>query len=379
MATGNEQAKETELNELQQHIDKINQCPDYKVLTKEEYEVLLNASLKKEQATSTPMIKGKPSPLTNLFSAIKKPMGESRPQGNAANVTMTTNQFQNPKLPTFSGTDEPQKGEVKYEVWNFEVKCLQNSGQYPEHVLLQVVRNSLKGLARSMLVSVGEKASVGDILKKLDGFFGNVASGETLMQSFYNDCQKDSESIIVYASRLEDTLSKAITFGHIDAVAKDGMLRSKFWTGLNSQQLKQSTRHLFDGIKNFETLLREIRKVQQEEISLQGPTRGTKSKPTVLHAERAETSTDLQNDLQKMIASLQRLEQKIDDNSKSFQQLNKRVYQLENNAPNQNHQQNQGRGQNQNNGNRGHYRGRGRGRNQNYARQTEQASSQSKE
>ena len=80
-----------------------------------------------------------------------------------------------------------------------------------------------------------------------------------------------------------------------------------------------------------------------------------------------------------MIASLQRLEQKIDDNSKSFQQLNKRVYQLENNAPKQNHQQNQGRGQNQNNGNRGHYRGRGRGRDQNYARQTEQASSQSKE
>ena len=46
MATGNEQAKETELNELQQHIDKINQCPHYKVLTKKEYEVLLNASLR---------------------------------------------------------------------------------------------------------------------------------------------------------------------------------------------------------------------------------------------------------------------------------------------------------------------------------------------
>lgn len=158
---------------------------------------------------------------------------------------LSGNQYTVPKLPTFSRTDEPQKGEVKYEVWNFEVKCLQNSGQYPEHILLQAVRNTLKGLARSMLVSVGDKASLEDITKKLDGFFGNVASGETLMQSFYNDSQKEGESIVMYASRLEDTLSKAITLGHIETVARDGMLRSKFWTGLFSQQLKQSSRHLF--------------------------------------------------------------------------------------------------------------------------------------
>lgn len=58
-----------------------------------------------------------------------------------------------------------KKGVVKYEVLNFEVKCLQNSGQYPEHILLQAVRNSLKGLARSMLVSVSDKASLEDIMK----------------------------------------------------------------------------------------------------------------------------------------------------------------------------------------------------------------------
>lgn len=111
---------------------------------------------------------------------------------------------------------------------------------------------------------------------------------------------------------------------------------------------------------------------------MQGSTRGIRSRPTVLHAERAETSTDLHNDLQKMIVSLQRLEQKIDDNSKSFQQLNKRVHQLENNAPVQSHQKmNQGRGQSYNNRSRGHNRGKGRG--QNYAIKTEQADSQLKE
>lgn len=46
------------------------------------------------------------------------------------------------------------------------MECFQNSGYYPEHILLQAVRNSLKGLERSMLVSVGDKASLEDIVKK---------------------------------------------------------------------------------------------------------------------------------------------------------------------------------------------------------------------
>lgn len=158
------------------------------------------------------------------------------------------------------------------------------------------------------------------------------------MQSFYNDSQKEGESIVMYTSRFEDTLSKAITLGHIETVARDGMLRSKFWTGLFSQQLKQSSRHLFDSIKNFESLLREIRKIQ-EEITAQRTTGATKSsKQAFQHAERAEastSSTDLQKELQTITRTMERLEQKIDKNSKSFQQLNSRVFQLENNLQRQ--------------------------------------------
>lgn len=194
---------------------------------------------------------------------------------------------------------------------------MQNSGQYPEHILLQAVRNSLKGLARGMLVSVGDKASLENVMKTLDEFVGNVASGETLMQSFYNDSQKEGEFIVVYASKLEDTLSKAITLGHIETVARDGMLRSKFWTGLFSQQLKQSSRHLFDLIKNFESLLGEIREIQ-EEIPAQRSIGTTKSsKQAFQHEERAEastTSTDLQKGLQTITKTMERLEQKIGNN-----------------------------------------------------------------
>lgn len=42
-----------------------------------------------------------------------------------------------------------------------------------------------------------------DFLDKLDDFYGNVSSGETLIQLFYNDYQKHDESIVSYGSRLE--------------------------------------------------------------------------------------------------------------------------------------------------------------------------------
>lgn len=191
---------------IEHHISEVSKDPNYKVLTKEEYEVLLNASVKKEHKTSAPIGALSIAGLNNKASAPLKKAGTTfsfssitklvkpvdKPETPVlGNVSMLSgSQYTVPKLPTFSGTDEPQKGEVKYEVWNFKVKYLQNSGQYPEHILLQAVRNSLKGLARSMLVSVGDKAPFEDIMKKLDRFVGNVASGEALMQSFYNDSQK---------------------------------------------------------------------------------------------------------------------------------------------------------------------------------------------
>ena len=92
----------------------------------------------------------------------------------------------------------PQKGKTTYEVWSFEVKCLQKAKYIPDHVILQSIHNSLKGSVRAMLVPLGENATIEDILSKLDGFYGNVAAGETLNQSFYNDSQKENESIVTY-------------------------------------------------------------------------------------------------------------------------------------------------------------------------------------
>ena len=81
-------------------------------------------------------------------------------------------------MPLFTGAEEPSKGETSYEVLCLEVKCLQNPATLSERILLQSIRNSLKGSAREIIVSLGEAATVTDILEKLDGFYGKVSSSE---------------------------------------------------------------------------------------------------------------------------------------------------------------------------------------------------------
>ena len=120
-----------------------------------------------------------------------------------------------PKLPFFSGLDEPAKGKTSYEVWNYEVKCLKMSEFLPENVLLHSIRTSLRGAARDLLIPLGEDAFVDEVLDKLDGFYGNVSTAETIIQSFYSDFQKENESVATFVSHLEQTLSRAIRYGHI--------------------------------------------------------------------------------------------------------------------------------------------------------------------
>ena len=164
-----------------------------------------------------------------------------------------------------------------------------------------------------------------DVLDKLNGFYGTVSSSETLFQSFFSDSQKDNESIVAYGSRLEQTITKAIASGHIDEVAKAAMLRSKFWTGLKSQSLKNSTRHLYDTIKDFHTLLREIRKVDQEEGSSKSSKRQAAqqqhtSQVTGASASEGSPSDALLKKMSEMMGQMQKLlDQQSSQNSDSNQ------------------------------------------------------------
>ena len=83
-------------------------------------------------------------------------------------------------------------------------------------MLLLSICISLRGAARDLLVPLGESTTVYQVLNKLDGFYGKVSSTETIIQSFYNDFQKENESVVAFGSRLEQTLSRAILYGHME-------------------------------------------------------------------------------------------------------------------------------------------------------------------
>ena len=311
---------------LQKLIDQINAEPHYRVVTKEEYDFLRL----RRPPTSTPNVQQglfdgtKPKfppvsyPLLPVYPPGHVPMqGRVPSPGYVPSPRFFNNsallQNTNPapiKLPTFSGSEQTQKGEVSYDVWSYEVRCLK--GQWPDHVLLQTVRSSLKSTAREILIPLGESASVDKILAKLEDFYGNVCTPENIMQNFYSDHQQEGESIVTYGSRLEQCISKAVRLGHIDANAKDAMLRSKFWSGLKSSQLRNATRHKYESVKEFHSLLREVRQIEQEENNLKVVNTTTKSSISMatnvdnLSIQNCELEK-MQNQLSELLGQMKKL------------------------------------------------------------------------
>lgn len=100
---------------------------------------------------------------------------DSNPGFNLGNNTSTqvyeiTNNV--PRILQFSGDEPPQKGDVSYKEWRFLVQCLVGDPDIKPNLLIQSIRRSLRGTAKNMLIPLGEKATVKQILSKLDVLFG---------------------------------------------------------------------------------------------------------------------------------------------------------------------------------------------------------------
>jgi len=129
-----------------------------------------------------------------------------------------------PRISTFSGASS--KADVSFEAWKFEVKCLMREKACHKDLLLQGVRKSLRGEACKLCMHLGEDASVETIVRKLEGVYGIVESGTTLLQQFYNARQDNDESVAAYC-RLEEIVNRAINRGAVAKEQADAMLRSK--------------------------------------------------------------------------------------------------------------------------------------------------------
>ena len=67
------------------------------------------------------------------------------------------------------------------------VICVLREGNYTGSSVLQAIRGSLKGKARSLLLSLSEHATAENIIDKLDGVYSNVQnvySSEALFEKF---------------------------------------------------------------------------------------------------------------------------------------------------------------------------------------------------
>ena len=109
-----------------------------------------------------------------------------------------------------------------------------------------------------------ESADLDTILDRLEGAFGNVATGEAVLMEFYTAFQQPEESVNSWGIRLEEILQKAIDKGHVKEEEKDYRLRHKFWRSLKSERLKNATRVHFYSIENFEKLRSAVRAEENE-------------------------------------------------------------------------------------------------------------------
>ena len=222
---------------------------------------------------------------------------------------------------------------------------------HPDAHILQVIRRSLKGEARESLLSAGETASSEDVLKKLNGIYGTVASNESILQQFYLEKQREEENVAQYSIRLENMLQQIKDY--VPEQSKNEMLRSKLWSGLRDPQLKNASRFKYDLEPDFNQLRIAIRKIEQDMLNTASvQTTSLQQQPVVKGSDSA---------LEEILKRLRAMEGKMEGWEKTLEKKieNKLKEKLDEKSNSEDSEKGaQGRG---NNRGRGNYRGRYRG------------------
>lgn len=174
----------------------------------------------------------------------------------------TINQLMHdPRISVFSGDSGK---DVSYDIWRYEVRSLVRDGSHSEAVISRAIRKSVRGEPARVVMQLGERAEVFDILGKLDSLYGTVESSELLLANFYSSTQGEKESVASWACRLEDMLVKATKRDGRGGVDQN-MLRTKLWSGLRPG-LKDATRHKFDSVREYTEFVIEVRSIEAESV-----------------------------------------------------------------------------------------------------------------
>lgn len=231
------------------------------------------------------------------------------PQFDGSHYPIAPYSHQTLKLSTFSG-NLTSKSDVSFDRWSYEVRCLQ-SAKYPLHAIHQAIRQSLKGTPADVLTWLGEEVTIEQILEKLQGLYGNVLSGEALIQKFYSEKMKPEESVTEWGCRLQSILTQAVAKGKVEKVAVNSMLRTKFWMDL-PDDIKTATRHRMDKSNTFDELLVDVRAVEQEFSDQKKQKKSAKISQMCSSQDSSSDNGEILKLLKNLSARLDKVEKKMD-------------------------------------------------------------------
>ena len=168
---------------------------------------------------------------------------------------------------TFSGLENRPKHESSLEEWKAEIRSIVASGAHSARAITQAMRQSLKGPARRIIVTLSPTATISEILQSVEDIYGNMSSKHTVYREFYTAHQWERETVADWGLRLEDIMQLLQTKRNINEGEKQEMLRETFWRGLANKEIKSALRSAFESKESFEILRRKAR-AEEHELTL---------------------------------------------------------------------------------------------------------------
>lgn len=284
-------------------IDYLSQRTDYKVLTNDDYQLLRTV------AQSSPWVGGA-RPKTTEGSRTKTTFKfeeeeEDEPVSHQQSGIVFDSSTVRPRFSTFSGEE---KCETSFDVWKNDVECALRDGACSPNNILQSIRSSLKGKARSLLLTLPPDANHAQILTTLDGVFGNIYPTENLIQQFYATQQEERETVVDYGLRLESILQRCIEKKAISLDVRNEILRTKLWSGLKDSNLRNSSRYKYDTIKDVGALRRGLRTIELDlQLSSSSTATSSEKKQQVSKIGKGDDDSSLELILQKLEAMDKRI------------------------------------------------------------------------
>jgi len=206
-------------------------------------------TLKQEKYELEQSLLEKQSVLSSLAEELLD-YGERRNKPQVSKISESKQAFMiKPNIPTFT---EPSN----FPEWKIEIQSMLSSNIYHKEILRQAIRNAIGGKPRKILATLKPTATSKEILEALESNYGDIKSGECIMEENYKAKQEKEEDIFAWGIRLEELVQKAIDRGEIQTHRREQMLRTRFWKYLRNKELKNATRIFYESNIPFEELRR---------------------------------------------------------------------------------------------------------------------------